>query len=403
MKVFKASLRVMLRHKAQLLIYFSIFTAIFVVISMVTASKLPSDFTASRPSFTIINRDEATPLTEGLSSYLSAHGNEVALNDEKKVLQDSLFYQETSYILIIPEGFRASLETAEPLSLETAAVSGTTGSYYLDSLVNRYCSFLSAYRQADPSLSDQALADKVLDTLSLETPVETVTFSAAAPVHEIYQAFCRVESYILLVLVLLSVSSVTIAFRRPDFHMRNLCAPISSRSRSLGLFLYCAVVGLAAWLVLAVTGFILSARYLSGADWRLIALLQVNSLLFTVTAVTIAMLVSYFIKNANTQSAFCNFMSLALSFLGGAFVPLEFLSSSLLAAAHFSPVYWYSLVISKLCAMTSVTASGLRPVFMAFLVQLCFAFSIFCAALAVGKVRNRSEKSFGTIHTELDL
>ena len=403
MKVFKASLRIMLRHKAQLLIYFIMFTAIFVIISLVTVSKLPSDFSVSRPSFTVINRDEATPLTEGLSSYLSAHGTEVTLADETKVLQDSLFYQETSYILIIPEGFSASLGTDSPLSLETAAVTGTTDSYYLDSLVNRYCRFASAYKQADPSLSDSDLADKILNTLSLETPVETVTFSSGSPVHEIYQAFCRVESYILLVLILLCVSSVTIAFRRPDFHMRNLCAPLTSRARSFGLFLYCAAVGLGTWLILAATGLLLSARYLAGTDWRLIVLLQVNSLLFTITSVIIAMLMSYFIKGANTQNAFCNFLSLALSFLGGAFVPLEFLSSGLLAAAHFSPVYWYSLAISKLCSMTSINAQNLRPIFTAFFVQLCFALSIFCVALAVGKAKNKAEKSFGTTRTELDL
>ncbi|MCD2493525.1 ABC transporter permease [Lacrimispora sp. NSJ-141] len=402
MKVFKACLLIMKRHKGQILIYLIIFMGIFVVISAFMSTKITPDFSETKPEFTVINRDKETAFTEGLRGFLSNHGTEVILDDKKDVLQDAMFYHATEYILIIPEGFDASLATETPISLEMAAVPGTGDSYYLDNLVNQYWSFINTYQKTGSQMDDEVLVSKALESLSLETSVETMRFSTGQPMDDAYYAYNRVQSYILLVLILLCVSSVTLSFKRPELQMRNLCAPTTVRAKNFGQFLYCGVVSLFVWLLLSVMGIILSAGRLAGTDWRLIGLMLLNSFLFSVTSLAISMLVSHFIKNPNTQNAFANFLGLALSFLGGAFVPLEFLSQSIQAFSRFTPVYWYSKAVTGIYSLTSLDRASLRPIWQAFGIELAFAAAILCVSLALGKYKSRAENSFGSIRTELD-
>lgn len=403
MKVFKVSLRIMARHKASLLLYFIMFTSIFLLISSFFATQEITDFSDVKPNFTIINRDEETPLIHGFTTYLQRHGTEITLKDEKQTLQDALFYHASEYILIIPEGFHTSLSSGTPDFLNTVSVSGTGNSYYLDNLVNQYWNLVKAYQKTNPQMDEADLAETVLETLSLEAPVETVSFSSSQPVHEVYSSYNRTQSYIILVLVLLCVSSVTLAFRKPEIHMRNLCSPLTVGTKNLGLFLYCTVISFSIWLLLNIVGFVFSAHYLQNTDIRLIGLLLLNSFIFTITALSIAMLVSYFITNNSLQNAFANFLSLALSFIGGVFVPLNFLNSNVIAVARFTPVYWYSLAASDICSLTALNTETLRPIWKSFGIELLYAAAVLCIALAVGKYKNKAEHSFGTTRTELDI
>ncbi|MCI8465550.1 MAG: ABC transporter permease [Lachnospiraceae bacterium] len=403
MKVFKASLLILRRRAAQVTVYFVMFTTMFVIIASFYSEQMTTDFSAVRPPFTVINRDQDTPLTEGLLAFLRERGAEQVFPDEKKELQDATFYHATEYILIIPEGFDEAIWNGSSLPLEAVSVPGTGKSYYLDSLVNQYWNFVNVYHKAAPSLDKATVSEMVLDALAMESSVEIVRFSGSQPVSELYESYSRVQSYILMVLTLLCVSSITMSFRRPDLHMRNLCAPLTTRQKNLGLFLYCALTGFSIWVSTSAVGFFVSLPSLEGTDGRLIALLFLNSFLYTLTALSIAMLLNYFISNPNTQNAIANFLGLALSFLGGAFVPLEFLSEGLRAASQFTPVYWYSQAVSDICRLAVVNQETMAPVWRSFAMELAFAIAILCLALAVGKSKNKAEKSFGSTRTEIEM
>ncbi len=403
MKVFKASLLILKRRSVQVMVYLGMFTAMFIIIASFYSEQVTTDFSAVRPAFTVINRDKDTPLTDGLMEFLRERGTEQVLPDEKKALQDAAFYHATEYILIIPEGFDEAAWSGSPLSLGAVSIPGTGKSYYLDNLANQYWSFVSAYHRADPLLDRETVSGMALEALSKEVPVETVRLSDSKPVSDLYESYNRVQSYILMVITLLCVSSITMSFRRPDLRMRNLCAPTTARQKNLGLFLYCALVGFFVWLSTSLLGFFVSLPSLAGADGRLVALLFANSFLYTLTALSIAMLLNYFISNPNTQNAIANFLSLALSFLGGAFVPLEFLSEGLQAASRFTPVYWYSQAVSDICGLALLNEETLAPVWRSFAMELFFAVAILCVALAVGKSKNKAEKSFGSTRTEIEM
>jgi len=184
--------------------------------------------------------------------------------------------------------------------------------------------------------------------------------------------------------------------------MRNLCSPQNPHSVSLQQILCCGLVSAAAWAALNCAGFVMYGSKLGGTDPKIIALIMLNSFVFTLVAAAIASLACSFVRGPNSQNAAANLLSLVLSFLGGVFVPLELMGDGMLAVSRFTPTYWYVTALDRLCGLTSFDSKSMLPAWQAMLLQLAFAAAIFCVALAVNKRQSESEKSFGGASTELE-
>ena len=401
MIIFKACLSIMKRHVVSLTLYFGIFMLFSVIMPLLSTDQYTMDFSEIEPNFTIINRDGDTPLSDGLTEYLSRRGVNVNLDDNKEALQDAAFFHATDYIAILPAGFRDSFFTDNPASIENVITTESAKSYYTDSLVNQYLNQARMY-SAEDDITEEALVASVLRDLSVETNVEMKRFGAGAPVDEVYRIYLRMVCYIIIVLILLCISNITSAFRRPDLRMRNLCAPARQLAVSGQQILCGVMLSVTVWLLMTALGYIIFGSKMAGADKRIIGLLLINTFLITLIALAIASLASLFIKSPNAQNAVANFVSLGLCFLGGVFVPLDLMGEGILAAAKFNPVYWYVITTEYICALTSFSGNAMAPVWQAMLTQLAFAAAILCVALMVGKQINLSEKSFGSVRTELE-
>ena len=401
MRVFKTCNLIIKRRIVSLALYFGIFLALSVIMPAMSSEQYSTDFSEMKPNFTVINRDGDTTLSEGLVTWLGTRGTKVGLDDRKEVLQDAAFYHATDFIVILPQGFHDAFFSNGPMKAETVVTTESAKGYYVDSLVNQYLNQARMIRAAG-GVDEKTLVANVLRDLSAETKVETKRFSAGAPVDEVFQIYSRFICYILVVMIILSISNIMFAFRRPDLRMRNLCAPLQPRSMSFQQILCGVLVSVAAWLLMSVLGFVMYGSKLAGTDGRLIALILLNSFIVMLIALAIATLAGPFIKSPNSQNAVANFVSLGLSFLGGVFVPLDMLGDGMLAAARFTPTYWYVTALNRICALTSFDGDVLAPIWQAMLTQLAFAGAILCVALVVSKHLNQSERSFGSVRTELD-
>jgi ABC-2 type transport system permease protein len=158
----------------------------------------------------------------------------------------------------------------------------------------------------------------------------------------------------------------------------------------------------AVWFVLNAAGFVMYGSKLGGTDAKIIALIVLNTFVFTIVAAAMASLACSFVRGPNSQNAVANSLSLVLSFVGGVFVPLEMLGENLLAVARFTPAYWYVTALERICSLNSFRGGALAPIWQAMLLQLAFAAALFCVALAVAKHLNESESSFRSANTELE-
>ena len=401
MKVCKACGIIFKRHIVSFMLYFVIFMALAVIMPALGGAQYSTDFAAMKPNFTVINRDGDTPLSDGLAAYLGGRGHEVVLEDRKDALQDASFFHATDYIIILPQGFHDIFFSGGAVTAETVVTTESAKGYYADSLVNQYLN-QARMVQAAGETDEDALVSAVLRDLSGEADVVVKRFGSGAPVNEVYQVYARMLCYIIMVLLILSISNITSPFRRPDLRMRNLCAPIKPRSMSGQQILCGALVSIGAWLLLTALGFVIYGSKLSGADGRIVTLILLNFFVMTIVALALAALISPLIKGPNSQNAVANFLSLGLSFLGGVFVPLDMLGEGVLAAARFTPAYWYATALNHICSLTSFTRDALAPVWQAMLTQLVFAAAIFCVALVAGKHLSQSERLFGSVQTELE-
>lgn len=402
MRVFKACFTIMRRHAVSFLVYFSIFITLSVVMSSLSVQNYSTDFEAERPGFAVLNRDKDSAYTDGFLQFLSGYGKQTELKDEKKVLQDAVFYHEVEYIVIIPEGFTEQWKDGESPKLETVMVPDSAAGYYLDSLTSQYWNLAHTYHQALPSMGEEELIDAVIGDLDISAEVEKEQFLESQPVPLIFEIYHRMMAYILLILVMLCVSTVFLAFKRPDLQMRDLCSPMRPIQMGGQIALFNAVIAFGSWLLLNVVGLCFYGPQIKEVDSRIIGLFILSGFVFMLVALSISLLASRFVKNENAQNIVSNFISLILCFLGGAFVPLELLGPGLLNVSKFTPTYWYIKALESVSGLTAFDSEALRPVWSNLLILLGFAVAIFCVYLVVNQYKNRSEESFGSIQTEIE-
>jgi len=413
---------VLKRRWVTFLIYFAVFIGLSVVMSSFGTDQFSVDFASLRPNFTVINRDGDSLLADGLITHLRNNGNEIVIGDDKSALQDAVFFRATDFIVFIPQGFRDDFLSGGAPVLETVKTTDAAVGYYTEGLVNHYLSQARLYLSAgvwlgeglseglseglgeglSERLGEGELVSSVLNDLGLEAAAEKKSFGISVPIDQTWLMFNQILSYILLILVVLCVTNITMVFRRPDLRKRNLCSPVLPRSQNFQQILAGGVLSLLAWLSLNAIGFLLYGGNLGAVDGRVLGLILLNSLVFSFVAMSLASLAGSFVHSPNAQNAVANILALGMCFLGGVFVPVSMLGDGILAVARFLPTYWYVTALEKISALTSFEAGAMQPVWQAIIVQAAFTAVFFCAALILGTYFSKSERSFGSVRTELD-
>jgi len=223
-----------------------------------------------------------------------------------------------------------------------------------------------------------------LDDLSLETEV-----MLAAPEREPgaggrLQYYFNFLAYTILFVIILGVSSIFLTFNGLDLKRRNLCSPLGARAISLQCYMACAAFALAGWLLLVLISLVFGFREVAGpAAWFFI----LNALVFTICAAGLAFFIGNLTRSGEVVNAVANIIALGSSFIGGVFVPQEFLGENVLKLASFTPTYWYVRANSTIAALTNFNLQTLSGFFAALAVQLGFAIAFVIIALVIVKRR----------------
>ena len=102
-------------------------------------------------------------------------------------------------------------------------------------------------------------------------------------------------------------------------------------------------------------------------------ILIINSLVFSICALTIAFLVGNLVRNKNAINGIIIVIGLGTSFLCGAFVPVEYLPDSVLTVAHILPSYWYIQTNELVQTLEIVNFTTLKPIIINMAVILGFS------------------------------
>jgi ABC-2 type transport system permease protein len=381
MQVYKALFKVIEKNLPQIIIYLIVFIGVAVGLSNAGGNPADMNFTATKVSIAFINYDKSA-LAEGLENYLSKNTNMIDIPDDNEKLQDALFFREIEYIIRVPKGFGENLMMGKAVELEKTAIPGSVSEVYLDNVVNKYINTANIYISNMEGLSDKQLADFVEKDLEqkaevrLNRKIEEVSRSQKVGIHFNYMA------YSLFAVLILGVSTVMLVFQDKDLKNRNLCSPMTIRSMNTQLILGNLTYAVLAWLIMTLPGFFMFGSFMLTAKGMLFLL---NSLIFSLTALSISFLVSILVKGPGAVSAAANVISLGTSFISGSMVPQELLGNTVLTIGSFTPNYWYVKSNNAIAGMADVTLKNIMPIFYNMLIVIGFAIASLAIALVVSK------------------
>lgn len=381
MTVFRGYMKVITKTLPQILMYFGIFLAIYLMISLTEADSPVTDFSAKRLSVSVIDYDGGA-LAEGLTRYIGLQHHLVSLPDDNNTLQEELFYRNIEYIVYIPENFeQVCLEEKQPL--EIVKVPDSYSGFYVDQCIDQYMNQIQVYRSAGYTLTESI--DKVIASLEKEPDVRFLDVEAAV-IPQFYYLF-RFLPYLMIAIMCYGVSTVIVTFRQHDMRMRMNCAPVSPMSQSLQAVLAFALLGIIYLIACLLLAFLLNGKELLQASH--LNYYIINAALCTGLSLALAFFVGMMAKSAVIITNIVNVLSLGLCFLGGVFVPLDFLSEGITKVAQFLPVYWYIRINDTLIQFPELTETTQATVNRGILIQVVYIIALICIGLVVGRIRSQ--------------
>lgn len=383
MQVFKAYLKIINKMKGTLIIYAVIFLSISIINGGMSSSS-DVDYTATKCKIALINYDIDSKLIAGLTEYLGEHNEIIQLNDEEEKLQNALFYREVEYIIKIPEGFTKDFMDGREALLIKRSIPDSLSSYYVESIINKYMNTAKIYIGASAGITEEELIELVKRDLKNTTDVIIKQDNHLSSIINSCNNFYNFSLYSIFVVLTLGASVVMFRFMEKNIKSRNNASPMRQRSFQVQMILGNLIYTLIVWVLISIVGIILFKEVMFSSSGMLLLL---NSLICSVTALSISFFVSYIIKSEAAMSAAINLISLGSAFIGGAFVGQDLLSSGVLKAASFTPGYWFVKVNNNILQISNYRGEDLKTIFGGIGVQSGFAVMFFVITLVYAKYK----------------
>lgn len=266
-------------------------------------------------------------LSKSFITYMEKENKIVDLKG--KNIDDNLFYGIVSAYIKIPENFDKERK------VEIKKSQSAKYYQYVKESVNLYLDQISTYEKAGFTTKD-AIKNTKKD---FQKKVKIFLRKNKGPVlQENILFFFNFLSYVFLSQIILVVSLVSLTYKNKNIKQRNMISPISKTKINFQILLANISFAFFSWFLYMLAFFILNRKIdLSNR----IMYLMINSLVFALSTVSLALFISKLINNSNIMMAVMNIFSLGSSFLTGVFVPQEILSKNALLLGRIFPSFYY--------------------------------------------------------------
>lgn len=388
MQVFKAYFKIIRKNLLSMSIYVFVFVVLAFMLTLFFEQTPATSFDPIKIRMAVIQNDGSNAYSARLVAWLSQQAVVVDLKTDRDSLQDALFYRDVEYILVIPDGFGASmLDRHYDMQLERTIVPDSYSSIQMDLQIDNYLNLSALYLDSLPGLSPNQLADRVSIDLEAQAIVSMKAAESGSGTDKLSFFFIYL-TYSIMAVMILGVTSIMLVFNKTDLRRRNLCAPVDSLHFNLQLVLGNLIFALAVWLLMALFSLLLSNHPVSPAKYLILCL---NALIFTMTALSFSFLISQFVASRAAQQSIANVFSLGICFISGVFVPQEMLGKTVSTIASFTPTYWYVRAVNEISSLSSYTLQTLRPAIFFMLIEIGFALALLVVSLAVIKQKRQSQ------------
>lgn len=392
MSTFKTSLRIVAAHWMYVLVYLVWLSMLGLLTGVAQSGDASDQVEETTVSVAVIDRDGST-ISQGIKRYVESVGEVRDLEDSERAMQDATAQNRIDYILIIPAGYgeevrRAARAGGEPPRMDSVigyeSASGALMNVRIDSYAGQVVDYLSAVTE-DPARA-VALAD---DTTARSVPAQRIARDAAPLPHDL-TVYAQFSLYPLVAFAVVAISALMTALGRRAVRSRLDAAPVSGGARNLGLLGACLVVGVVGWLWILGLGVAVFGAGSVTTSAPLLGVVGAALGSYMLVAVSLGFLMGQFGLGQNAANAVANIGGMALSFLAGAWVPIEWMPDAVARTARLTPGYWADQAISGAYNATSMSADVIRPLLVDCGICTLFAVAVLSVAMAVGRTRARS-------------
>ena len=364
MTVFKAFFRIVNKLKPTIILYTALLI-IFGAVNMKTSDN-NINFVNSKPDILIINQDVNKGLTKNLINYMKKNSNIVKVENNEEKINDALFYREVSYVIYIPKDYRKNVLLGKNPKLDIKKTD-EYDAHLSEMMLKRYIKLQNIYNKE--AGSEDELITLINDNINDDVNVKITSKVDTSKTYNIAYYF-NFASYSILAIIIYIVCLVLCSFKEESISKRINISSINYKSHNNKILLASIVFSSIVWLLFVIIGVIVVGDIMFSIR-GLISI--INSFIFTFCALTLSILISSLTNNKNAISGIVNVIALGSAFLCGAFVPAEYLPSSVLNFAHILPAYYYINSNDLLKNIDVINISSMHPIIINMVIIIMFS------------------------------
>lgn len=364
MTVFKTFFRIVNKLKPTIILYTALLI-IFGAVNMKTSDN-NINFVNSKPDILIINQDVNKGLTKNLIDYMKKNSNIVKVENNEEKINDALFYREVSYVIYIPKDYRKNVLLGKNPKLDIKKTD-EYDAHLSEMMLKRYIKLQNIYNKE--AGSEDELITLINDNINDDVNVKITSKVDTSKTYNIAYYF-NFASYSILAIIIYIVCLVLCSFKEESISKRINISSINYKSHNNKILLASIVFSSIVWLLFVIIGVTIVGDIMFSIR-GLISI--INSFIFTFCALTLSILISSLTNNKNAISGIVNVIALGSAFLCGAFVPAEYLPSSVLNFAHILPAYYYINSNDLLKNIDVINISSMHPIIINMVIIIMFS------------------------------
>lgn len=364
MTVFKTFFRIVNKLKPTIILYTALLI-IFGAVNMKTSDN-NINFVNSKPDILIINQDVNKGLTKNLIDYMKKNSNIVKVENNEEKINDSLFYREVSYVIYIPKDYRKNVLLGKNPKLDIKKTD-EYDAHLSEMMLKRYIKLQNIYNKE--AGSEDELITLINDNINDDVNIKITSKVDTSKTYNIAYYF-NFASYSILAIIIYIICLVLCSFKEESISKRINISSINYKSHNNKILLASIVFSSIVWLLFVIIGVTIVGDIMFSIR-GLISI--INSFIFTFCALTLSILISSITNNKNAISGIVNVIALGSAFLCGAFVPAEYLPSSVLNFAHILPAYYYINSNDLLKNIDVINISSMHPIIINMVIIIIFS------------------------------
>lgn len=363
MTVFKTFWKIVNKYKGTIILY-TVMLISFGGINL-ASNDTTTTFTSTLPNIAIVNNDQKSVLTNNLISYLSENSKVVDIENDEEKINDALFYRDVSYVVYIPKNYTNDVLKGMNPTINIKSTNDYTSSLE-EMMLTDYLNLQNTYLKLT---TDQAkLTNYINDTLKDKSEVVLTSKVDTKSLSKVSRYF-NFASYSILAVVIFIITLVLTSFKEKTVNKRIVVSSMNYKKHS-GLILKSSLLyALIVWALFSLLAIILLGKSLLNTRGLLLIL---NTLVFTLQALTFALLISSLVNNKDAIGGIVNVVALGSAFLCGAFIPSMYLPEKVVSISHIFPAYYYNNSNDLVTSLEVINLTTLKPFITNIMMMLVF-------------------------------